>query len=311
MIAKHIRIPALNLSANAQGVSLMLLSVVLFSANCLIVKYVGASGEVSFWAVNFYRGVAGTAFAVMLAGGNSRQMLRIFHRPLLIVRGVLGAIGLALFYTTVFHMDLGTASVINLTYVLWAALFAALFLSERLGRMQIVGLVVAFAGIPILCGFSLDGVGVYHLVAIAGAMVAGIVVVMIRLLVRTERSTTIYAAQAVYGMLTVVPFMALADFAPGYGYVAMMIGGGVLVAGGQMAMTVAYEHLSVAKGASIQLILPIMNAVGGMAFFHETYGLPIILGSTLIVAGSGIVVRQRQQQQRAVASDVSHTVRKG
>ncbi|WP_309380687.1 DMT family transporter [Cerasicoccus frondis] len=308
MIAKLIRIPAVNLSATARGVLLMLLSVVLFSVNCLIVKYLGQRGEVSFWAVNFYRGLAGTTFAVFLAGAGAGQVLRVFYKPLLILRGILGGVALAMFYVTVFHMDLGTASVLNLTYVLWGTLFAALFLGERLNRQQALGLAVAFTGIPILCGFSLEGIGVYHLVAIGGAISAGGIVMLIRLLVRTESSTTIYAAQAIYGMLVAVPFIGLTDLTPGFANVALMLGAGVLVAGGQMVMTVAYEHLPVAKGASIQLILPILNAVGGMVFFHETYGLPIILGSALILVGSGIVVRQRQ---RAVASTVSHTVRKG
>lgn len=296
MIARLIRIPAINLSSTAQGVLMMLASVVLFSANCLIVKYLGQNGEVSFWAVNFYRGVAGTTFAIMLAGAGARQMLRIFYRPMLIVRGILGGIALAMFYVTVFHMDLGTASVINLTYVLWGTLFAAIFLGEKLGRMQVIGLSVAFAGIPVLCGFSLDGMSVYHLVALGGAITAGAIVMMIRLLVRTESSTTIYAAQAVYGMLVAVPFLALADYAAGWTNIALMLGGGVLVAGGQMIMTVAYARLPVAQGASIQLVLPILNALGGMAFFHETYGLAIILGSALILFGSGIVVRQKAKQ---------------
>lgn len=299
MIAKIIRIPATNLSATAQGVLLMLASVVLFSANCMIVKYLGQSGEVSFWAVNFYRGLAGTTFAIMLAGSQARQIARVFYRPLLIVRGVIGGVALAMFYVTVFHLDLGTASVINLTYVLWGSLFAALFLGERLGKVQTAGLLLAFAGIPALCGFSLDGVGVYHLIAIGGAIAAGGVVMLIRLLVRTENSKTIYAAQAIYGMLVAVPFLGLADLVPGFGNAVIMLGAGVLVASGQMIMTVAYERLPVAQGASIQLILPIMNALGGIVFFHETYGMTIILGSALILAGSGIVVRARAK--RAVA----------
>lgn len=293
MIARIIRIPGLNLSATAQGVALMLCSVVLFSANCMVVKYLGQRGDVSFWAVNFYRGVAGTIFAVMLAGSDAGQILRVFYRPLLILRGMLGGIALAMFYLTVFHMDLGTASVLNLTYVLWGTLFAALFLGERLGKKQTAGLLVAFTGIPILCGFSLDGVGIYHVTAIGGAIAAGGIVMLIRLLVRTENSKTIYAAQAIYGMVVAVPFVGLADLLAGWGTVAIMLGAGVLVAGGQMIMTVAYERLPVAQGASIQLILPIMNAVGGMLFFHESYGLSVIAGSALILAGSGVVVRVR------------------
>jgi len=293
MIARMIRLPIANLSATARGVALMLASVVLFSANCLIVKYLGQTGEVNFWAVNFYRGVAGTAFAIMLAGTQAKLIARVFYRPVLALRGIIGGIALAMFYVTVFHMDLGTASVINLTYVLWASLFAALFLGEKLGRRQIVGMVAAFAGIPMLCGLSLEGIGVYHLISIAGAIAAGLVVMLIRLLTRTENSKTIYASQAIYGMLVTIPFLNLDVLAPGLSFVLIMLGTGVLVAGGQMIMTVAYEHLPVAQGASMQLSLPVLNALGGVFFFGETYGLLAIAGGLLVLAGSSVVVRAR------------------
>ncbi|GHC10767.1 DMT family transporter [Cerasicoccus arenae] len=294
---RTIRLPILNLSAAAQGVFLMLASVVLFSANCLVVKYLGTQGEVSFWAVNFYRGVAGTAFAVLLAGVGARQILRVFYRPMLIIRGVLGGVALAMFYVTVFHMDLGTASVLNLTYVLWGTLFAAIFLGERLNKMQCIGLAVAFMGIPLLTGFSLAGVGVYHLYAIGGAISAGGIVMLIRLLVRTESTTTIYAAQAIYGMLVAVPFIGLADLMPSLSNVLIMLGAGILVAGGQMVMTIAYQRLPVAQGASIQLILPVMNAIGGVVFFSESYGGFELAGSVLILFGSGWVVRAKTKKE--------------
>jgi len=293
MIARMIQIPAVKLSAPARGVALMLLSVALFSTNCLIVKYLGERGDVSFWAVNFYRGVAGTVMAVFLAGAGMRQVLRVFYRPLLVIRGVLGASGLAMFYLTVFHLDLGTASVINLTYVLWGSLFAALFLGEMLGLRQVAGLALAFAGVPMLCGFSLEGVGIYHLVAIGGAITAGLIVMLIRLLVRTESSTTIYASQAIYGIVVAAPFLTLADLAPAVIPLGLMLGSGCLVAAGQLLMTLAYENLPVARGASIQLLLPVLNALGAFAFFGERYTAVAVAGGALVLAGSFWVVRAK------------------
>ncbi|MGE9295663.1 MAG: DMT family transporter [Puniceicoccales bacterium] len=293
MITRIIRIPALQLSAPARGVVLMLLSVALFSINCLVVKYLGQRGDVSFWAVNFYRGVAGTALALFLAGSGARDVLRVFYRPILIIRGILGGIGLAMFYVTVFHMDLGTASVINLTYVIWGSLFAAMFLGEKLRAQQVAGLALAFVGVPMLCGFSLEGVGIYHLFAIGGAIISGAVVVLIRLLVRTESSTTIYAAQAIYGMLVAVPFLQGGDLLPGLVPLLLMLLAGALVAGGQLVMTLAYETLPVARGASIQLLLPVLNALGAIAFFGEHYTLVALAGGALVLVGSLWVVRAK------------------
>lgn len=278
---------------------LMLISVALFSANCLIVKYLGERGDVSFWAVNFYRGLAGTALAVFFAGANARQISRVFTRPMLIFRGILGGVALAMFYVTVFNMDLGTASVINLTYVLWGSLFAAFLLKERLGPVQMLGLAIAFAGIPMLCGFSIEGVGIYHLIALGGAIGAGIIVVMIRFLTRTESTTTIYAAQAIYGMLVAIPFITFVDLVPGWMPLALMLFAGCLVAGGQMVMTMSYQTLPVAQGASIQLLLPVLNTLGAVAFFAEAYTLVQIAGGSLILLGSAAVIRAKAKPKSA------------
>lgn len=278
----------------------MLASVALFSTNCLVVKALGQSGDISFWAVNFYRSVAGCGVVLLLARkGGVRRLSRVFTRPLLVTRGLVGGIALAMFYLTLFHLDVGTASVLNLTYVLWASVFAALFLGERLGPVQVAGLAVAFAGIPLLTGFSGGEGGLYWVVAIVGAMMAGVVVMLIRYLARTEDSVTIYAAQAFYGIVVSLPFLRGEDLVPSAWAVAAMLGTGVVVASGQLVMTQAYKTMSVARGGALQLLLPGVNAVGGVVFFSEHYGWAELAGGALVLLGAYGVIRARARGLRA------------
>ncbi len=50
---------------------------------------------------------------------------------------------------------------------------------------------------------------------------------------------------------------------------ALAAAAAVLVSIAQLAMTHAFRSLSVARGSAIQMLLPLLTTVGGMAFFEE------------------------------------------
>jgi len=67
---------------------------------------------------------------------------------------------------------------------------------------------------------------------------------------------------------------------------------GIIVAGGQLAMTFAYRHLDVSKGASIQMLLPIATAIGAWLLFDEKLGPIEITGASLTLLATLMVNRQ-------------------
>ena len=67
-------------------------------------------------------------------------------------------------------------------------------------------------------------------------------------------------------------------------------------------MTFAYRHLDVSKGSSLQMLLPIVTALGAWAFFNETLGPIEILGASLTLGATYMVNRQTSKTSPPVAS---------
>lgn len=266
-----------------KGIGMMLLSVVLFSANILIIRWVGLFANMDAWMTSFTRGLAGTLFVLaMYSGGRGLQMSHLF-RPLLLLRGVLGVITISLLYFTVIHLGAARAMVINLTYPLFGALIAAFVLKERLTGRTLALLALAMIGLSLFFSQSLLGFtfGFYDLLGLLGAVIAGAVVVVIRKLTRTETAATIYSGQCLITLIATLP-LAAPKFAETsvLAWVLMMFGGAI-VAYGQIMITKGFYHLDVARGSAIQMLIPLLTGAGAFVFFQEKFTLIELLGAVV------------------------------
>lgn len=254
------------------GIGLMLVSVVLFAVNALLVRGLSlAVPAADGWVASLFRGIIGLAVVGVFFRRGFRPS-HLFRHRLLILRGLLGGFGILALYLTVVKLGAGRAVIINLSYPIFGSLFAALWLGETLPGRSWAWMVAGFGGLLVFLGGGLDfAVGRYDLLALAGAVAAGGVVVMIRQLRHTESTATIYAAQCLASAIiaagpAAAPTLSLPPFAT-----ALMALAAVLVAIAQLAMTHAYRSLSVARGSSIQMLLPLATALGGWLLFGESF----------------------------------------
>lgn len=115
--------------------------------------------------------------------------------------------------------------------------------------------------------------------------------VLIRGLSKDHHPSTIYAAQCLYAVLLTLPVAGIAIFSlPPIAW-AVLILGAVLVAVGQIAITIGFTHLSVAKGSSIQMLLPLMVAGSSFFLFEETLEAKELLGAFLTLFATWQVLR--------------------
>ena len=236
----------------------MLLSVVLFSVNVLIIRWVGLFASVDGWMSSFTRGLAGMIFVLAMYSGGRGLQLRHLGKPLLILRGILGMVTISILYFTVIELGAGRALVINLTYPLFGSLIAAFVLKEKLLPGTIALLALAMLGLSLFFWESIHDAtfGSYDLLGLLGAVFAGAIVVVIRKLTQTESAATIYSAQCVMTVLVMLP-LAL----PSFGKTsittwAFLMLGGAIVAYGQILMAKGFYHLDVARGSAIQMLIP-------------------------------------------------------
>ena len=262
----------------------MVLSALCFTVNALIIRALGTLQAVDVWLLASVRFVVGLGLilAVYRVGPESFQPRHLYRHRRLVVRGLIGGLGVYSYYLTVVHLGAGRATFINNTYVAMGAALAVVMLGERfrpaLAHVFRTG----------------SGFGLYDGIAIGSAMASAYVIVTIRQLhAEGEHTSTIFGAQCAYGLL-LCSGPALASWAP-HSLLAwsLMLVGALCAGSGQIFMTQAFRDLPVGEGSLLQMLVPLGIAIGGAVFFREHFSANELMGAALILGGSALPAWRR------------------
>lgn len=274
-------------SLHRRALLLMLASAACFTTNVLLVRALGEMQAANIWLVSVARFVVGLGI-VTTVYRREFQPAHLYRNTKLIERGIVGGIGVYLTYLCVVKLGAGRATFIGNTYVIWGSLLAASMLREKLRPAVLIGGVAALAGIGLLTNiFSTHShPGIYDLLAVVAALLSAYVVVTIRQLHGSEHTSTIFAAQCVYGLI-ICSVPALITFEPlSPAAWAVILLASITAAGGQLTMTRAFRDLPVGEGSLLQMLVPLGIAVGGAVFFHEHFAVHELVGAGLILGGT-------------------------
>ena len=268
----------------------MLLSVLAFSANSLLLRYLsGAEKGIAPEVPLLFRAAVGMFIVlVFFRGRRPTRIVPVFREKLLILRGLTGLLGTAAYYWTVPTLGAGTATLICNTYVIFASIIAVMALGEHLTVPRFLWLATSFVGIVFLVGSSADAgfaFGVNEAVALGGALLAASSVVLVRRLVEDHSIGTIYLSQCIWIFLPVVVIAGPHLFELSAVDLGLLIVGGSMAGFGQLAMNEGYRCLSVSTGASLQMLWPVLTMTGGWLIFDERLTHVQMLGAILILVG--------------------------
>lgn len=288
-----------------RGMFWMLVSLTSFTGNALLIKHCSSNRHIDAWLTLSFRFVVGLVITwIMFGRSGSLNIRRSFMNWLLASRGVLGAFATAAYYVSIGPLGAGKATLIGNTWTVWAAIIAALVLHEKLSLAKFLGMMVAIAGLTLLTDITPESLahdGKWELISLGGAILAALVIVVVRQLTTTESSATIFASQCVYGLMLAVPFAAqhleqLTLVNVGYLTLAALCAGS-----GQLAMTEGFRFLTVASGGGMQMLVPLLISMGGILLFEERFAPVQALGGVLILLGSFQTVVGWRGARRVVA----------
>lgn len=293
--------------------------------------YLMAAGTVFFWGASFPL----TSFALRWAGPTTIAFLRwaissaflvgwtAFRGRLpvagsLLRRRTAAAIWVALTGITLFYflenLALRFTTVINagvlanLTAV-FLALFGALWLKERLTRVEAAAMAAAFAGAALVS----QGAG--HLSWAAAGLRGDVLMVTATLLaalysIGGKRLVAEYPADTVIAVVAALGTLMLLPLALWEGMtLGLTLGlptaawGAILVLGlgsGALANLWWMEilgHTSASRAGMVLLLIPIVSTVIAVAFLGEPLPVKVFLGGALVLAGVVVVERSRAGTQ--------------
>ncbi len=279
-----------------RGILLTLFSIVLFAANVLVLRALTLwSPTADAYVASVFRGWVGLVVVGIGFRRRGFEPRHLLSRPMVLLRGAVGAAGVFLFYLTIDHLGAGRAVIINLSYPIFGAVIAAIWLKERVEPRQLGWMALALAGLGVFFLGELrhGGFSRYEFLGLLGAVVAGVAVVLIRLLRHTEHSSTIYASQCVWSGLAALPFCHGSLPQLSGVTVAGLLVASLLVAAAQLALTQSFRYLSVARGSSFQMLLPVLTALGGVVCFNERFESVELAGAAVTLVATWLAVRRR------------------
>jgi drug/metabolite transporter (DMT)-like permease len=272
------------MSGNSKGILLTLGSVVFFALMAVLVK---AIPNVSSYQTTFFR------FAIGLGIIGILSLFGVIHlkfndRKNLFWRGFVGGAAVYLFYLAILKLGVGKGSVYIYSYPIFATLFSMLILKEKVEPIKFVVIFISFAGLVLLSvgggKGSLDGMGFYELIAIAGSVITGLAVVFVKKLHDSDNSYAIFFSQCIVGFWMFLVPSGATQAEGNMTELLLLVLVGVVATIGQLFMTEGYKYVNVATGSLLQSMVPVFNLFSGWLIFHEQFSTVEMLGAFVIVS---------------------------
>lgn len=265
---------------NRKAVVYMLFSTLFFSFLHVVVKYLH---HLPTFEIIFFR-ASGSAFCAILILKKEGINLLGHARKLLLIRAFCGIISVALFFKSIQIMPLGTAVSLRYLSPIFAILFAALFLKERVKKIQWVLFLGAFCGVLILKGFDLRISTLSFTYILISAVFSGLVYVIIRKIGKTEHPMVIIN-YFMFSATVLSGFIMFFDWVQPRGIEwLLLISTGFLGFIAQVLMTKALQIGEANTVVPIKYIEVLLSLLIGWIIFGDYQTWLHILGISLIMS---------------------------
>jgi drug/metabolite transporter (DMT)-like permease len=265
-------------------------SVILFSSTGPLVKF--AQTAVTHWQVIFIR----SAFAtVLLLPSVLKRRPFLGHRKgLLLVRGILGTVGLASTFYAIGKMPLVDAILIFQTAPVFVIPFSYLLLKEKPTLVELLLLVISLAGIALVVKPTRGILALPAFIGLGGAICAGFVFTLLRVLGRTERVSVNTLYFTVFGMIGTAP-QSLGTIGQIPTVIWLTLAGmSILFTVGNVMLNLAYRMEKANRVALLNFVQVPLSALWGFLFFSEVPDMLTVVGGILVV-GSILFLQTRKR----------------
>lgn len=290
-------IPAAQPPRNLLGAALLTVSWVFFTAEMVAVRILSADLSVAQIGV-FRQGIQVLALAplILWTGG---AVLRTARLPLHIGRAMCSASGMVLFYLAFALLPLALATTLTFLNAMFVILLAALVLGERIGPRRIGAVVVGFLGVLVVMrpGFATVEPGM--LVALVGAFVAALLMVVTRSLSSTESRMTIMLFSSLFGLALIAVPAALTWAPLTAAHMPLLLLVGLAGTAGQFLMVGAFQVAEASALAPVDYIRLIFAVAAGYVMFDEVPDLWTWIGAATIIGAVAYATHRDRIAARA------------
>lgn len=214
--------------------------------------------------------------------------------PKLFLRGFFGMLGVLLYFIATKYLPTAEAAILQKSSPFFVMVFAAIFLKEKVSKIDVISLLIAFAGVAIITKPTGD-FNTYSIVAFLSALFAAMAYVIIGMLKGKEEGETVMLA---FGLVTVVllaPFMVKDFKMPNAKEALGMLMVGIGGACGQYFLTKSYLMAPASKVSIYNYASVVFSSIFGYFLFGDKIDIATGIGMTLVFVAALISFKSSQK----------------
>jgi S-adenosylmethionine uptake transporter len=280
------------------GIVLMLVGNFMFALNDAMGKWL--VGSFSVGQVLLMRSVGAVAILGPMVARQDLSALIKVHRPTLhVLRVLLATADVTLFYAAVVHLPLADVMTFYMAGPIYVAAASHFFLGEKVGWRRWLAILVGFGGVLVALHPSSASLSWPSVFALTGSLSYSMTLVLNRTL-RSTSDATLVSWQTIAAFLAGIVLSLGHWTTPSWVDVVAMLLLGIVSCSAHLMITRALKLAPASLLAPLQYSLLLWAILFGFAFFGDSPGQEILIGSAIIVF-AGLFIFHR----KAVVDQVS------
>jgi drug/metabolite transporter (DMT)-like permease len=288
---------------NLKGIAFLMLASIVFSVMALLIKLLGQRLHIT--QILLVRQIGMT---IMVAPAILRHFpgsLRSARPGLQLVRVLCALVAMLFGFTAVIHLPLADATAIFFAKSFFVTIFAVFFLAETVGVYRWSAVLIGFVGVLIMLQPGTDNFSVYGLASLVGASGAAAVMILLRLLSRSDSADTIMT----YGALGVGVVMILPGIyfwqEPTVAEWFLLVAVAVVSYFAQKCNIFAYKHGEASLLASLDYVRLLWATLLGFLVFNQFPGPSTWFGAGIVIAAAVFTIYRETWRKRGWTSAAS------
>lgn len=267
-----------------KGISLMLLSAFLFSSMQIAINL---TGHIPLMEQVFFRNIVSLVISFIII---KKKHLSMFgekkYQPLLFLRSTFGLLGLtSLFYAAsrAYQADVTILSKLSPFLV---TLFAFLFLKEKIAKVQVPALIIAFIGAFFVANPAFHSNLLPLIMAFMSSLFASVSYTLLAYFKDKVDGITIIMHFSTFCITMSIPLMTMNFVMPDVNDFFFLFLIGIFGCFGQIALTYAYRMAPASEVSIYNYSSIIFSMILGYVILNETVSLMSLIGGMLVVGAS-------------------------
>ncbi len=246
-------------------------------------------------------------FLSLATGSFRKERLKINWKYLALIAIVGGSFAFLLFFTGLKFTTGGRAAFLHKTLPLYIAVFAFIFLKERIPRKQVYALILMFLGTIILFSAKINPAELWMNPQFGDALILGATilwalenVIARKAMINGETNFVVSFARMFFGgvilfgvVLLLGKFDLLLSLTPQQ-WMNIFVSVSILF-GYVLCWYWSIRYINVSKASILLLLAPVVSLVLGVIWFGEPVPALQLLGSALILVGAYFVAKIRSE----------------